>query len=140
MRPESRTGDFRNKHGLKPLDWCRRLRNIPVSANAKLVGHMIAMHVNVGSHQAQVSVLRLAYETGTSKSTVVRAITELEEAGLLHCIKRGSKSGRNPQASIYQLSSHDEVRETSFEDWLAKRGLKPTGVTEELDVLDQESE
>lgn len=85
----------------------------------KLVGHVLAMHINVGTQTWRISVMRLAYESGTSKRTVIRALQELEGLGLIYVHERGSAYGRQAQASVYQLSTHeglDRIR-TDYERW-----------------------
>lgn len=139
MAPKPRVQPARKLYWVEPLKWCRALRNVQASPMAKLVGHTIAMHVNVGNHRARVGVLRLAYESGTSKSTAIRAIAELERLGLLYCEQRGSIHGRQKIASTYILTTYDGMPTTAFDDWLTDHGLERTGVTEELDPWEQES-
>lgn len=105
-----------------PLVWCRGLRDLPVSSMAKLVGHVLAMHINVGSGEARVGVMKLAYESGTSKRTVIRALQELERVGLIFVYERGSNTGRAAKASKYGLTTHDGLDRirTDYEKWLAQ--------------------
>jgi predicted transcriptional regulator len=98
---------WENFHTADPLVWCRALRDVPVSPMAKLVGHVLAMHINVGSGKARVGVMKLAYETGTSKRTAIRSLQELERIGLIHVWQRGSNTGRAAKASEYSLTTHD---------------------------------
>lgn len=86
---------------------------------AMLVGHVLAMHANKGNSQMRVSVQRLAYETGTSKRTVIRATQELLNLGLLYRAEKGSDQGRQARASVYMLTVHEglAVLKTDFATW-----------------------
>jgi len=109
-------------HVADPLVWCRGLRDLPVTSMAKLVGHVLALHINVGTGEARVGVMKLAYESGTSKRTVIRALQELEGVGLIFVYERGSNTGRAAKASKYGLTTHDGLARlrTDYDKWLAQ--------------------
>jgi len=113
---------FPNFKVTDPVPWCRNLRNLPVSSMGKLIGHVLAMHINYDTKTVRVGIMKLAYETGTSKRTVIRALQELERAGLIFVYERGSNSGRQAKASKYTLTVHDglETIRTDYGKWLAE--------------------
>ena len=115
-----RNGKLKNWHAVEPLEWCRSLRNVPLSSMAMLVGHVLAMHVNKATCETRVGVMRLAYETGTSKRTVIRALAELQELGLLCLMEKGSDRGRQARASFYRLALNDDLDQlrTDYDLWL----------------------
>jgi len=123
VQPVTGMARFENFRSEAPLKWCRRLRDLPVSSNAKLVGHFLAMHARPDGEQARPGVMRLAYETGASKSTVLRALKELESYGLIFCRERGSAGGRSGAASVYVLTVHDALDEwkTDYGVWLKQQ-------------------
>ena len=134
MPAEPRRGTFKNWHAVEPLEWCRSLRNVPLSSMAMLVGHVLAMHANKGTCESRAGVMRLAYETGTSKRTVIRALAELRELGLLYLVEQGSDRGRSAHASVYRLTLNDDLEwvRTSYEVWLKDHAPR-TGATQAPD-------
>lgn len=98
---------------------------------AMLVGHVLAMHANKGNSQMRVSVQRLAYETGTSKRTVIRATQELLNLGLLYRAEKGSDQGRQARASVYMLTVHEGLAalKTDFATWQKAHDESGTGAT-----------
>ena len=118
---------YENFTAADPLKWCRGLRDLPVSSMAKLVGHVLAMHVNYGDKTVRVGVMKLAYESGTSKRTVIRALAELQAVGLIFIYERGSNTGRAAKASKYALTTHDglDILRTDYEQWLAQHTPPP---------------
>jgi hypothetical protein len=108
-------------HCEKPMAWCRAIRPVALPAGQMCVALALASFANAGDGKnARPGLSRLQWVTGTSRSTVVSALGELEQMWLLHCHERSTGRGH---ASVYWLTVHDEIERygSTFEDWTDER-------------------
>ena len=124
---------YKGQHIASKWEWLDALRPLRLGGgNFKAVAMALGSHANKDGTNARPGILRLAYETETSRSTAARAVRQLEALGLIFCVERGSAHGRRGRASNYTLTLHDDLGllSESYEVWLKKHGLEPeTGVT-----------
>lgn len=112
---------------MPPLEWMRALRDgVDLSKSTKAVAFCLALHAKPDGTSAHPGWKRLAWESGTSKRTVIAALRELEGLGLLYCVERGSNLGQRDRASNYSLTVHDVLEDitTPYSRWLEMNGLK----------------
>ena len=79
----------------------RAIRAAPLSMAAKCVGFALASRARRTTGAWVMCADTLARETGAHRSTVFRALADLEKAGLVRRIRRATKAGR--RANGYQL-------------------------------------
>jgi hypothetical protein len=79
----------------------------PSTPTVKLVALTLATYSNgrTGGN-VRPGIQRLAKVTGLSERTIIRSVKELEELGMVACVRRGSSLGRGGKgmASTYQLT------------------------------------
>jgi hypothetical protein len=111
-----------------PLKWMRELRPLGIGATVKSVGRELALYASPDGTGARPGVQRLAWACDLSTRSVMRSLAEMERAGLLYCVERGSKNGRRGRASNYTLTLHDDLWKISksFEEWKKEHGSGDT--------------
>lgn len=105
----------------KPIVWLKAIRSISLGPGGYGVAAALATYANGKNGQsARPGLSRLEWTSGASRHTVVSALDKLEAMWLLRCV---SKSTGRGNASVYELTLHDEVDEygTAFEDWQRER-------------------
>lgn len=79
----------------------------PSTPTVKLVALTLATYANGRTGGSiRPGIQRLAQVTGLSERTIIRSVKELEELGMVSCVRRGSSFGRGGKgmASTYQLT------------------------------------
>ena len=92
-------------------DWGRLVRASRLSAAAKVVGWAIAERVNRSTGEAFPGIATIKSDAGLSRDTVVRAIKELQQAGLLAVLRgrRINEIGKRI-SNLYTLTIPRTVR------------------------------
>ncbi len=105
---------------VESLKWMRMIRDgIGISKSAKAVALCLALYAKPDGTSAHPGINRLTWGSGCSRRTVIAALAELERLGLIHCGHRGSSLGTEGSASVYTLTTHDDVDRltTTYERW-----------------------
>lgn len=103
---------------MKAVNWAL---DQSVSGSAKAVLIVISFRFNESSGDCFPGVKRIAKDAGLSRSTVLRALSELQRSGLLQVESRpGSGSGR--LTNIYRLPLHLASQARSQTEPLPERG------------------
>jgi len=71
------------------------ITSIGLSASAKVVYMTVSMHANNMTRSAFPGINRIAYESGMSRNTVIKAIKELETQGWLEVTRERTPKGDN---------------------------------------------
>lgn len=95
---------------VRRFEWERILRRvIDLPPSTKLVGLLLATYCNADGSNGRPSLQRLIDVSGTSKSTVVRALKQLRDVGLIVRVFHGSKAGRRGLADVYRLTVPEDL-------------------------------
>ncbi|PFH05768.1 hypothetical protein BX598_0382 [Micrococcaceae bacterium JKS001869] len=90
------------------FEWEAVFRSTPVTpVSVKALGLTLATYANTRTGtDIRPGVARLAADLGTSPRTIITGLGELERAGFLECVRRGSTYGRGGKgmASVYRLT------------------------------------
>ena len=101
----------RSLEGIGFFEWMELVRSLALHPNTKYVGMTLASYADYSTGEnARPGINRLALATGRSSRTIMRALGELEEIGLVEQVMRGQSRGRNGGglASVYRLTlPHD---------------------------------
>jgi Helix-turn-helix domain len=111
---------WRGQRAAPPLEWMRAVRDgLDLTQSRKLIAQHLATYARPDGSNAHPGWQKLAWSAHCSKSTVLRALNDLEKKGLIYCTERGSRSGRNGRANNYTLTLHDQLGliTISFDDW-----------------------
>jgi Helix-turn-helix domain len=93
---------------VKRFEWERIIRRVRMTPSVKLVALVLATYANRDGGSAHPGVAHLVNVTGLGKRTVIRALEELRNIGLIERTFAGSHAGRRGLADVYRLSRpHD---------------------------------
>ena len=99
--------------GLGFFEWLELVKSVPMSKpSTKLVAMTLGSYATYATGEnARPGVANLVAATGTSKSTVLRALAELDRLGLIEQTARGQSRGRNGggYASVYRLTAPQDL-------------------------------
>lgn len=86
------------------FEWERYLREIELPSALKLTGYALGTYVNGDGTNAHPGIEGLVKATGLHRATVLRALSELEDRGLIRAVFRGGGKGvRRGLATVYEL-------------------------------------
>lgn len=83
----------------------KQIARMPISANARLLLHVLVTFVNRDSWQCEVGLDRLISDTGMPRSTVKRARTEVIEKRIISISHRASSSGDGHDTNLTTVNA-----------------------------------
>jgi DNA-binding transcriptional ArsR family regulator len=86
------------------FDWERMIRRALIPLTVKGIALILASYADGDGRNARPGERRMIAVTGTSESTVRRALAELRRLGLVERVFQGGSVGRRGQADEYRLT------------------------------------
>ncbi len=110
-------------HGgdIKPLNWLKAIKPVRLSPAGRAVALSLALAADRETgDNARPGLSRLQWETGASRTSVVKALAELEGMWFIYCRERSTGRGH---ATVWVLCLHDEIMTygLSYTAWLKAR-------------------
>jgi helix-turn-helix protein len=92
-----------------PLDrfeFERLIRDLGLSTTQLVTAYALCTFINGDGTNAHPGVTHLSKATGLHRATVIRALGDLEDMGLLNAVSRGGAKGiRKGAATVYELAT-----------------------------------
>ena len=91
---------------LSRFEWERLIRELDLPLTVKCAAYALATYVNGDGSNAHPGIQRLMTATGMSRSSVLRALSCLEQEGFVIVRSQGGAKGvPRGNASVYELST-----------------------------------